>query len=89
MAFIFVYGTLRKAYRHLNVYTNLFHEGAEWVADAQVSGTLYLMDWYPALKMNGNELVYGELYAGRMGNGRSIEVSARGGVRWVRFLWMN
>ncbi len=60
--YIFVYGTLKKAYKDLNVFTALFHAGTEWLEYAVVQGDLFLKDWYPALKLGGENLVHGEIY---------------------------
>lgn len=60
--YIFVYGTLKKAYKELNPFTQAFHEHTEWICDTAVEGNIYLMDWYPALQLIGNNVVHGEIY---------------------------
>lgn len=60
--YIFVYGTLKRAYKDLNVFTAVFHSGTEWLSHAVVRGDMYLKDWYPALKLGGENLVFGEIY---------------------------
>lgn len=60
--FIFVYGTLKSAYKELNAFTKAFHLDATWLCDATIQGNIYLMDWYPALHLIGSNLVYGEIY---------------------------
>ena len=60
--FIFVYGTLKSAYKELNAFTKAFHQDATWLCDATIQGNSYLMDWYPALKLGGTDLVHGEIY---------------------------
>lgn len=62
MSYIFVYGTLKKASRQLNEFTLTFHEGAEWMEDASLKGSLYAIDWYPAFKTTGDTMVQGEIY---------------------------
>jgi gamma-glutamylcyclotransferase (GGCT)/AIG2-like uncharacterized protein YtfP len=59
---IFVYGTLKKEYKNLNDFTKVFHEGTQWIGNASVPGILYKVDWYPAYKPEGKDLVYGEIY---------------------------
>lgn len=59
---IFVYGTLKKAYKDLNTFTAVFHSNTEWLCYAVVKGDMYLKDWYPALHMGGDNLVFGEIY---------------------------
>ena len=60
--YIFVYGTLKKAYKQLNAYTKAFHEGTKWIENTSIPGKLYRLDWYPALKLEGSDPVYGEMY---------------------------
>ncbi len=60
--YIFVYGTLKKAYKDLNTFTSVFHSNTEWLCHAVVKGDMYLKDWYPALKLGGSNLVFGEIY---------------------------
>lgn len=60
--YIFVYGTLKRAYKDLNTFTTLFHASTEWLSHAVVRGDLYLVDWYPALQLGGDNLVFGEIY---------------------------
>ena len=60
--YIFVYGTLKKAYKELNPFTQAFHENTEWICDTAIKGNIYLMDWYPALQLIGSNVVHGEIY---------------------------
>jgi gamma-glutamylcyclotransferase (GGCT)/AIG2-like uncharacterized protein YtfP len=60
--YIFVYGTLKKAYKELNSFTIAFHTHTKWICDTAIKGNIYLTDWYPALKLTGTNLVYGEVY---------------------------
>jgi|GEM_PF-914942 len=60
--YIFVYGTLKKAYKDLNVFTAVFHASTEWLAYGVVKGDLFLKDWYPALQLGGENIVHGEIY---------------------------
>jgi gamma-glutamylcyclotransferase (GGCT)/AIG2-like uncharacterized protein YtfP len=60
--YLFVYGTLKKAYKDLNAVTIAFHSNTEWICDAAIQGNIFLIDWYPALQLKGTHLVHGEVY---------------------------
>lgn len=60
--YIFVYGTLKREYKDLNTFTAVFHANTEWLCHAVVKGDMYLKDWYPALRLGGENLVFGEIY---------------------------
>lgn len=59
---IFVYGSLQKVFEDKNEYTKLFHSMTSYVQKGVVKGSLYMVDWYPGLLLNGNTAVHGELY---------------------------
>ncbi|MFN8415593.1 MAG: gamma-glutamylcyclotransferase family protein [Cytophagaceae bacterium] len=59
---IFVYGSLQKVFEDKNEYTRLFHSMTSYVQKGIVKGTLYMVDWYPGLLLNGNTPIHGELY---------------------------
>jgi gamma-glutamylcyclotransferase (GGCT)/AIG2-like uncharacterized protein YtfP len=57
-----VYGSLQKVFEDKNEYTRLFHSMTTYVQKGLVKGSLYMVDWYPGLKLEGNTSVHGELY---------------------------
>lgn len=59
---IFVYGSLQKVFEDKNEYTRLFHSMTSYVQKGLVKGTLYMVDWYPGLILEGNNSIHGELY---------------------------
>lgn len=60
--YIFVYGSLQRAFEDKNEYTRLFHQKCTWLYDAKVKGSLYWVDWYPGLVLTGDTDVLGEVY---------------------------
>jgi len=60
--YVFVYGTLKKTYKDLNSFTKAFHTHTEWICDTVIKGDIYLIDWYPALKLTDTHFVHGEVY---------------------------
>ncbi len=57
---LFVYGTLRRACptgAH-----HIYLSGAEFIAPAQIRGRLYRVSYYPALELNAEGWVQGEIY---------------------------
>ena len=58
---VFVYGTLRRGFIN-NEATLSFRNGATFVADGWLGGTLYSVGWYPALIEGGPGEVRGEVW---------------------------
>ena len=57
MSKVFVYGALRRgASNHWRM------EGAEFLGETTVTGTLVKIDWYPGLVLEGSSQVRGEVY---------------------------
>ena len=73
---LFVYGTLMRAFTHHEA--QLFHEGARFVGNARMPGSLYRVSWYPAAVYHPaieskpiKDWVYGELWL--VSNDRLLE----------------
>lgn len=56
---LFVYGTLRRGSDHANA-ARLARESA-WLGHATLSGTLYRVTWHPALVLDGEDTITGDL----------------------------
>ena len=56
---LFVYGTLRRGSDHPNA-ARLARESA-WLGTATLTGTLYRVSWHPALVLEGDDTVTGDL----------------------------
>lgn len=56
---LFVYGTLRRGSTHANA-ARLARE-SEWLGHATLTGTLYRVSWHPALVLEGDDVVTGDL----------------------------
>lgn len=56
---LFVYGTLRRGSTHANA-LRLAAE-SEWLGTATLRGTLYRVSWHPALVLQGEDTVTGDL----------------------------
>lgn len=56
---LFVYGTLRRGSDHPNA-ARLASESA-WLGTATLTGTLYRVSWHPALVLEGDDTVTGDL----------------------------
>lgn len=61
MSFLFVYGTLMRAYGNEKVHRPLFLY-AEYLGKARCAGKLFEIDGYPGLVVSKESTVYGELY---------------------------
>lgn len=65
--YLFVYGTLMSTFQ--NDMAHYFHQNADLIGDARMSGFLYRVSWYPGAvaisndsSPNVNQWVYGELW---------------------------
>jgi gamma-glutamylcyclotransferase (GGCT)/AIG2-like uncharacterized protein YtfP len=56
---LFVYGTLRRGSDHANA-ARLAAE-SEWLGTGSLTGTLYRVSWHPALALEGDDTVIGDL----------------------------
>lgn len=56
---LFVYGTLRRGSDHANA-ARLAAE-SEWLGTGTLTGTLYRVSWHPALVLEGDDTVTGDL----------------------------
>jgi gamma-glutamylcyclotransferase (GGCT)/AIG2-like uncharacterized protein YtfP len=56
---LFVYGTLRQGSNHANA-ARLARESS-WLGTATLPGTLYRVSWHPALVLEGEDTVTGDL----------------------------
>jgi gamma-glutamylcyclotransferase (GGCT)/AIG2-like uncharacterized protein YtfP len=66
---VFVYGTLRRGgSNHFRM------DGAEFVGGGVIAGTIFKIDWYPALVLGGERSVKGELYRVSAGQLRALDV---------------
>lgn len=59
MHLLFVYGSLRAGSDHPNA-ARLAQESA-WLGKATLTGTLYRVDWHPALVLEGSDTITGDL----------------------------
>ncbi|SPJ23609.1 gamma-glutamylcyclotransferase family protein [Palleronia abyssalis] len=58
---VFVYGTLRRGFVN-NEATLAFRNGATFLSEGRVPGTMYSVGWYPALIEDGDGHVTGEVW---------------------------
>ncbi|MCH2206714.1 MAG: gamma-glutamylcyclotransferase [Lentisphaerales bacterium] len=58
--FLFVYGTLKRGKN--SPLKHLMNLKTTYLEDVQISGKLYLVSYYPGLKLDSANTVYGELY---------------------------
>lgn len=66
---VFVYGTLRQGgSNHFRM------DGSEFFGSGTILGTIYRIDWYPALVCGGSEQVKGEFYRVRPEHLRALDV---------------
>lgn len=66
---VFVYGTLKKD-QHAN---KIISNGSNSICNARINGIMYDLGAYPGIKENSNSYVYGEIYAIKNQDMKSID----------------